>query len=153
MRHDCRDSTRPLRALPPVISCEEMFRGTVDSAQVYPREVVKRALVLNAAAVMAHNRHSLRNRLIRQWIATEQSTRYPQKYPHRGHATRLWRCGLYDPSRAHRPAQNAIAVANQSGNKPAPAPAARLAWYWDLMCASSTLSLDLGLGRMGAGAA
>jgi DNA repair protein RadC len=39
-----------------VISCEEMFRGTVDSAQVYPREVVKRALVLNAAAVMAHNR-------------------------------------------------------------------------------------------------
>jgi DNA repair protein RadC len=34
-----------------VISCEEMFRGTVDSAQVYPREVVKRALVLNAAAV------------------------------------------------------------------------------------------------------
>lgn len=42
-----------------VISCEEMFRGTVDSAQVYPREVVKRALVLNAAAViLAHNHPS-----------------------------------------------------------------------------------------------
>ena len=42
-----------------VISCEEMFRRTVDSAQVYPREVVKRALVLNAAAViLAHNHPS-----------------------------------------------------------------------------------------------
>ncbi len=42
-----------------VIRCEEMFRGTVDSAQVYPREVVKRALVLNAAAViLAHNHPS-----------------------------------------------------------------------------------------------
>ncbi|MGH8569593.1 MAG: RadC family protein [Gammaproteobacteria bacterium] len=42
-----------------VISCEEMFRGTVDTAQVYPREVVKRALVLNAAAViLAHNHPS-----------------------------------------------------------------------------------------------
>jgi DNA repair protein RadC len=42
-----------------VISCEEMFRGTVDTAQVYPREVVKRALVLNAAAmILAHNHPS-----------------------------------------------------------------------------------------------
>ncbi|MGH8585638.1 MAG: RadC family protein [Gammaproteobacteria bacterium] len=42
-----------------LISCEEMFRGTVDTAQVYPREVVKRALVLNAAAViLAHNHPS-----------------------------------------------------------------------------------------------
>jgi DNA repair protein RadC len=42
-----------------VIACEEMFRGTLDAAQVYPREVVKRALVLNAAAViLAHNHPS-----------------------------------------------------------------------------------------------
>ena len=71
-----------------VISCEGMFGGTVDSAQVYPREVVKRALVLNAAAViLVHNRHSRRNRLTRKWIVTERSTRYPQKYPHREHGT------------------------------------------------------------------
>ena len=30
----------------------EMFRGTIDSASVYPREVVKEALRLNAAAVV-----------------------------------------------------------------------------------------------------
>ncbi|WP_206445515.1 JAB domain-containing protein [Pseudomonas aeruginosa] len=30
----------------------EMFRGTIDSASVYPREVVKEALRLNAAAVI-----------------------------------------------------------------------------------------------------
>jgi hypothetical protein len=46
--------------------------------------VRKRALVLNAAAViLAHNRHSRRNVLIRQGTAKEQSARYPQKYPHR----------------------------------------------------------------------
>ena len=42
-----------------VIVLEEMFRGTIDSASVYPREVVKRALELNAAAViLAHNHPS-----------------------------------------------------------------------------------------------
>ena len=36
-----------------------MFRGTVDSASVHPREVVKRALALNAVAViLAHNHPS-----------------------------------------------------------------------------------------------
>jgi len=36
-----------------------MFKGTLDSASVYPREVVKRALELNAAAVIfAHNHPS-----------------------------------------------------------------------------------------------
>ena len=36
-----------------------MFRGTVDGASVYPREVVKAALSHNAAAVMfAHNHPS-----------------------------------------------------------------------------------------------
>lgn len=38
---------------------EEMFLGTVDGASVHPREVVKRALKLNAAAViLAHNHPS-----------------------------------------------------------------------------------------------
>lgn len=42
-----------------LISCEEMFQGTVDGASVHPREVVKRALQVNAAAViLAHNHPS-----------------------------------------------------------------------------------------------
>ncbi len=42
-----------------VIRFEEMFRGTVDGTSVYPREVVRRALALNAAAViLAHNHPS-----------------------------------------------------------------------------------------------
>ncbi|GBC54732.1 DNA repair protein RadC [Pseudomonas aeruginosa] len=35
----------------------EMFRGTIDSASVYPREVVKEALRLNAAAVIFSHNH------------------------------------------------------------------------------------------------
>jgi DNA repair protein RadC len=42
-----------------VIQLEEMFRGTIDSASVYPREVVKQALHHNAAAIIfAHNHPS-----------------------------------------------------------------------------------------------
>lgn len=42
-----------------VIAYEEMFQGTIDGAAVHPREVVKRALHLNAAAVIfAHNHPS-----------------------------------------------------------------------------------------------
>ncbi len=42
-----------------VIASEEMFRGTLTQTSVYPREVVKRALELNAAAViLAHNHPS-----------------------------------------------------------------------------------------------
>jgi len=42
-----------------VICFEEMFRGTLDGASVYPREVVKRALALDAKAVIfAHNHPS-----------------------------------------------------------------------------------------------
>ena len=42
-----------------VIAPEEMFRGTLTQTSVYPREVVKRALSLNAAAViLAHNHPS-----------------------------------------------------------------------------------------------
>ena len=40
-----------------VLRFDEMFRGTIDGTSVYPREVVKEALAINAAAVIrAHNR-------------------------------------------------------------------------------------------------
>lgn len=42
-----------------VIRYQELFHGTLDGAAVYPREVVKQALALNAAAViLAHNHPS-----------------------------------------------------------------------------------------------
>ena len=42
-----------------VIRFDEMFRGTIDGTSVYPREVVKEALAVNAAAViLAHNHPS-----------------------------------------------------------------------------------------------
>jgi DNA repair protein RadC len=42
-----------------IIVLEQMFRGTVSQTSVYPREVVKMALGLNAAAViLAHNHPS-----------------------------------------------------------------------------------------------
>lgn len=42
-----------------VIAFREMFRGTIDGASVYPREVVKQALADNAAGViLAHNHPS-----------------------------------------------------------------------------------------------
>ena len=42
-----------------VIRFEELFRGTIDGASVYPREVVRAALTVNAAAViLAHNHPS-----------------------------------------------------------------------------------------------
>ncbi|BAP87789.1 DNA repair protein radc [Burkholderiales bacterium GJ-E10] len=42
-----------------LIACDEIFRGTLNAANVYPREVVKQALHHNAAAViLAHNHPS-----------------------------------------------------------------------------------------------
>lgn len=42
-----------------LISFKEMFRGTIDCAAVYPREIVKAAIEANAAAViLAHNHPS-----------------------------------------------------------------------------------------------
>ncbi|MES2918665.1 MAG: DNA repair protein RadC [Pseudomonadota bacterium] len=42
-----------------LIACEELFQGTLDSCSVHPRQVVERALSLNAAAViLAHNHPS-----------------------------------------------------------------------------------------------
>jgi DNA repair protein RadC len=40
-----------------LINYAEMFHGTIDSASVYPREVVKEALWLNAAAVIVSHNH------------------------------------------------------------------------------------------------
>lgn len=40
-----------------VIRFEEMFRGTIDTASVYPREVLKAALAYNAAAVILVHNH------------------------------------------------------------------------------------------------
>ena len=42
-----------------LIAFEQLFLGTIDGASVHPREVVKRALKLNAAAlILAHNHPS-----------------------------------------------------------------------------------------------
>lgn len=42
-----------------VLNAQELFRGTIDAASVYPREVVKEGLAFNAAAVIfAHNHPS-----------------------------------------------------------------------------------------------
>lgn len=42
-----------------LIACEELFHGTINRASVHPREVVRRALALNAAAlIVAHNHPS-----------------------------------------------------------------------------------------------
>ena len=42
-----------------VLAFEEMFRGTIDSASVHPREIVKSALRHNAAAcILCHNHPS-----------------------------------------------------------------------------------------------
>ncbi len=42
-----------------VLYFEELFRGTIDGTSVYPREVVKQALAVNAAAIiLAHNHPS-----------------------------------------------------------------------------------------------
>jgi DNA repair protein RadC len=39
------------------LAYEELFSGTIDSATVYPREVVRRALLHNAAAVIVSHNH------------------------------------------------------------------------------------------------
>ncbi|MDR1425209.1 MAG: DNA repair protein RadC [Azoarcus sp.] len=42
-----------------LIDAEELFRGTLTQASVYPREIVKRAMVKNAASlIIAHNHPS-----------------------------------------------------------------------------------------------
>ena len=42
-----------------VLHFEELFRGTIDGASVHPREIVRRAIQVNAAAlIVAHNHPS-----------------------------------------------------------------------------------------------
>jgi len=42
-----------------VIDCQKLFTGTIDGASIYPREVVRAALSVNAcAAILAHNHPS-----------------------------------------------------------------------------------------------
>jgi DNA repair protein RadC len=40
-----------------LLAYEELFQGTVNAASIYPREVVRRALALNAAAVIVSHNH------------------------------------------------------------------------------------------------
>jgi len=40
-----------------ILACEDLFFGTIDGAEVAPREVLRRALLLNAAAVVAYHNH------------------------------------------------------------------------------------------------
>ena len=40
-----------------IIAWAELFRGTIDGASVHPREVVRSAMVLNAAAVLLVHNH------------------------------------------------------------------------------------------------
>lgn len=42
-----------------IIDCQKLFTGTIDGANIYPREVVRAALMANAcAAIFAHNHPS-----------------------------------------------------------------------------------------------
>jgi DNA repair protein RadC len=47
-----------------MIAFDELFRGTIDGASVYPREVVKQALAHNAAAVIFDHNHPYPAKLI-----------------------------------------------------------------------------------------
>jgi len=40
-----------------LLSADELFRGTIDQTAVYPREIIRRALELNAAAVVFSHNH------------------------------------------------------------------------------------------------
>jgi DNA repair protein RadC len=46
-----------LNAQHQLIEAQEMFQGTIDASSVYPREVVKEALRLNAASVIFGHNH------------------------------------------------------------------------------------------------
>ncbi|OOG47690.1 JAB domain-containing protein [Rhodanobacter sp. C01] len=42
-----------------ILDCQKLFTGTIDGASIYPREVVRAALRINAsAAILAHNHPS-----------------------------------------------------------------------------------------------
>ncbi len=65
-----------------VLAFEELFHGTLDGASVHPREVVKRALAHNAAAlIFAHNRYYARKALQTQGRNRELSRSCPHRCP------------------------------------------------------------------------
>ena len=47
-----------------IIHFEELFRGTIDGTSVYPREVVKQSLSVNAAAIILAHNHYLERKLL-----------------------------------------------------------------------------------------
>jgi DNA repair protein RadC len=75
-----------------LIEFVELFRGTIDSAAVYPREVVKEALKRNAAALVLYHyvaRHRMRvmcpgSFCARPRAATILEPALPQTGPHNG---------------------------------------------------------------------
>jgi len=65
-----------------VLRFDELFRGTIDGTSVYPREVVKEALSVNAAAViLAHNRYLDIKCLFLLESRRANRIWYPQEYP------------------------------------------------------------------------
>jgi DNA repair protein RadC len=40
-----------------ILACEDLFYGTIDGAEVHPREIARRGVLLNAAAVVAFHNH------------------------------------------------------------------------------------------------
>jgi len=55
-----------------LIASEELFRGTLNQTSVYPREVVKRALAQNCAAVVFSHCHQRRRRAFPGGRASDQ---------------------------------------------------------------------------------
>ncbi len=65
-----------------LLAYEALFYGTLDRASVHPREILRRALELNAGAVIfAHNRCPIQSALFLKEIIFLNSQQYPQKYP------------------------------------------------------------------------
>jgi len=56
-----------------LIACEDVFRGTVDGCHVYVREVMRRCLVHNAAALILFHNHP--SGQLDQSLADERVTR------------------------------------------------------------------------------
>jgi len=59
-RHLCRHRTGDRASLDSqhrVLAFEELFRGTLAGANVYPREVVKRGLAVNCGAIIVVHNH------------------------------------------------------------------------------------------------
>jgi DNA repair protein RadC len=58
-----------------VITFEELFRGTIDGASVYPREVVKACLRHNSAAVILAQAHNHPSGVAEPSVADERITK------------------------------------------------------------------------------